>query len=106
MGVAGGFARHRAQAETLVGAEIRGLQPPVVEHQRFALAVLDEQFAVVGPFDRIGHDGLEPFLGDVELLGEGLGHGSVPVVAVTSENRHRAAHDPVAAGYDPAPACW
>ena len=56
MRIAGRLAGHRAQAETLVGVEVGGLQPAIVEHQRFALAVFEIELAVVGAVDRVGDD--------------------------------------------------
>ena len=50
MRIADRFVLHRAQAETLRGVVGRLFQPAVVEHQRFGLAVFEEQFAVVGAF--------------------------------------------------------
>ena len=48
MGVADRVILHRAQAEPLRGVVGRLFQPAIVEHQRFGLAVFQEQFAVVG----------------------------------------------------------
>ncbi|MNY38761.1 hypothetical protein D3C86_1734060 [compost metagenome] len=48
MGVAGGLARHDAQAETLDGVIGGALQPAVVKDQGFALGLFQKQFAVVG----------------------------------------------------------
>ena len=67
MGVAGRLAGHRAQPETLVGVEVGGLQPAIVEHQRFALAVLEIEFAVVGAVDRVGDDRADAIVRNVEL---------------------------------------
>ncbi len=58
MGVAGGLARHRAQAKALGGVEIGGLEAAVVEDQRLALAVLEVQLAVVGALQRFVDQGL------------------------------------------------
>ena len=49
--VADRFVLDRAQAEALRGVVGRLLQAAVVEHQRFGLAVFEEQFAVVGAFE-------------------------------------------------------
>ncbi|ESZ38306.1 hypothetical protein X732_18160 [Mesorhizobium sp. L2C066B000] len=62
MSVAAGLAGHGAQAKTLVGVEIGGLQPAIVEHQRFALAVFEEQFAVVGAVQCVGDDPLDAII--------------------------------------------
>ena len=48
MGIADRLVLHRAQAEALRGVVGRLLEAAVVEHQRFRLAVFQEQFAVVG----------------------------------------------------------
>ena len=48
MRVADRVVLDRAQAKTLRGVVGRLLQPPIVEHQRFGLAVFQEQLAVVG----------------------------------------------------------
>jgi hypothetical protein len=60
------LARHRAQAEPLVGAVVRRLQPAIVEHQRFALARFEIELAVIGAGDRFRHDLLEAGFGNVE----------------------------------------
>jgi hypothetical protein len=77
MRVAAGLAGDRAQPKTLVGAEIRGLEPAVVEHQRFAFAVFEKELAVVGAFDRVGHDGLEALLRAIEHVRKGFCHRTV-----------------------------
>ena len=59
MRIAAGFTGHRTQAKPLVGVEVGGLQPAIVEHQRFALAVFEEQLAVVGAVDGLGDDLLD-----------------------------------------------
>ena len=48
MRVADRVVLDRAQAEALRGVVGRLLEPAIVEHQRFGLAVFEEQFAVVG----------------------------------------------------------
>jgi len=48
MGVTGGFARDRAQAEALAGVETGAFQLAVVEHHHLALNVFQEQLAIVG----------------------------------------------------------
>ena len=60
MGIAGRFTRDGAQAEPLGGVEAGRLEPAVVEHQRFGLAVFQEQLAVVAVAERVGHDPLRP----------------------------------------------
>ena len=68
---------HRAQAETLRGVVGRLLEPAIVEHQHFGLAIFEEQFAVVGAVeaarDELAHFGLvEP--GAVDQRGNGGVH--------------------------------
>ena len=62
MRITDGFACNRAQAKTLVGVEAATLQAAVVEGERFRLAVLDEQFTVIGAGERLrqnlAHGGL------------------------------------------------
>ncbi len=53
MRIAGCFARHGAQAESLGGVEAGGLQPAVVETERLALAVFQKELAVVGVLQRL-----------------------------------------------------
>ena len=48
MGIAGGFPRHRPEAEALGGVETGRLQPVIVKGERFGLAVFQEKFPVVG----------------------------------------------------------
>ena len=76
MGVAARFAGHRTQPEALIGVEICRLQPAVVEDQRFALALLEIELAVVGAGDRVGDDLADALAGNIELLGEAI-HGCV-----------------------------
>src|SRR6516165_5975956 len=69
---------HRAQAKSLAGIVGRLLQPAIVEHQRFGLAVFEEQLAVVGPSqparDFMAH-GIAVEIGAVEERGVGrIGH--------------------------------
>jgi hypothetical protein len=49
VGVAGGLARHHAQAEALDRVVGGALQPSVVEDQGFALGLFQKQLAVIGP---------------------------------------------------------
>ena len=49
--IADRFIFHRTQAKTLRGVIRRLLEPPVVERERFGLAVFEEQFAVVGALE-------------------------------------------------------
>src|SRR5882757_10751207 len=71
----------RAQAKTLRGVVGRLLQPPIVEHQRFGLAVFQEQFAVVGagkPARELAANLVAVEIGAVEQGGCGrVGHASV-----------------------------
>ena len=53
MGIARGLARDRAQPEALRGVEGGRLQPAVVEGEAFALAVFQEQLAVIGALQRV-----------------------------------------------------
>ena len=77
MGIAGGFAGHRAQAKTLAGVEGGGLQPAIVEAERFALAVFQEQFPVVGALECAVHGFLDfaPVHAGAGKEQVGIGHG-------------------------------
>ena len=74
MRVADRVVLDRAQAKPLRGVVGRLLQPAIVEHQRFGLAVFQEQFAVVGarepPRDLVA-DGIAVEIGAVEQGGCG-----------------------------------
>ena len=48
MGIADRIVLYRAQAKALRRVVGRLLQPAIIEHQRFGLAVFQEQFAVIG----------------------------------------------------------
>ncbi len=81
MGVADRFILDGAEPEALRGVVGRLLQAAVVEQQRLGLAVLQKQFAIVGPFkaapDQAGH------LAAVEAAavdqgGNGLIHANSP----------------------------
>jgi hypothetical protein len=48
MGIADRVILYRAKSETLRGIVSRLFQPAIVEHQRFGLAVFQEEFAVIG----------------------------------------------------------
>ena len=48
MGIADGFVLYRPQAESLDRIVGRLLEPAVVESQSLSLAILEEQFAVIG----------------------------------------------------------
>ena len=56
MGVAGGLARHRPQPETERGVGTRRADAAVLQGQRLALPVFEEQFAVIGPGQRLGDE--------------------------------------------------
>ena len=56
MSVAGGLACDRAQAEALRRVEGGVLQAAVIEGQALALAILQEEFAVVGAGQRLRGD--------------------------------------------------
>jgi hypothetical protein len=47
MGITRRFACHGAQPKSLRRIECRGLQTAIVEHETFALAVLQKQLAIV-----------------------------------------------------------
>jgi hypothetical protein len=78
------LAGDRAQAEALCGVERGGLQPAVVERQRLALPVLQEQLAVIGTVqgavdDPLNTVGVEAGAGEEQVVGGGaIGHGSAP----------------------------
>jgi hypothetical protein len=67
MGVAGGLAAHRAQAEAFGGVVARGLEPAVVEHEALRAPALEKELAVVGA----GH-GLLQDCGGTGLVEVGL----------------------------------
>ncbi|MGY3121671.1 hypothetical protein ACVWXQ_005608 [Bradyrhizobium sp. S3.14.4] len=81
MGIADRIVLDGAQAKALRGVIGRLLQPPIVEHQRFGLAVFQEQFAVVGtgkPACDLVADLIAVEIGAVEQGGGGwIGHASV-----------------------------
>ncbi|MGY3404576.1 hypothetical protein ACVWZV_000689 [Bradyrhizobium sp. GM5.1] len=81
MRVADGVVLDGAQAKTLRGIVGRLLQPAIVEHQRFGLAVFQEQFAVVGtgkPARELVANLIAVEIGAVEQGGCGrVGHASV-----------------------------
>ena len=54
MGVIAGFPRHRAQAETAPRVEAGGADPPVIQADRFRLAIFQEQLAIIGAIGRGG----------------------------------------------------
>jgi hypothetical protein len=70
-----------AQAKALARVVGRLLEPSVVEHQRFGLAVFEEQFAVVGsrkPARDLLANLVAVEIGAVEQGGRGrIGHASV-----------------------------
>ena len=78
MRIADRVVLHRAQAKTLRGVIGRLLQPPIVEHQRFGLAIFQEQFAIVGarkPPRDLAADGIAVEIGAIEQGGRGeIGH--------------------------------
>ena len=78
MRVAGRLAGNGTQSKPLLGVEIRRLQPAIVEHQRLALAVFEEQLAVVGALDCLGHYRADLVLIAVESLEQAVLHGRVP----------------------------
>ena len=83
MRVADRVVLDRAQAKALRGVVGRLLQPAIVEHQRFGLAVFQEQLAIVGalqpPRDLVAY-GIAVEIGAVEQGGCGkLGHQIGPL---------------------------
>jgi hypothetical protein len=71
-----------AKPKSLRGVVGGLLQPSIVEHQRFGLAVFQEQFAIVGALQPSRHlmtDGIAVEIGAVEQGGGG-GHGGRSVV--------------------------
>ena len=56
MRIADRVVLHRTQAKALRGVVGRLLQPAVVEHQHFGLAVFEEEFAIVGAFEPVLED--------------------------------------------------
>ena len=74
MRVADRVVLDRAQAKPLRGVVGRLLQPAIVEHQRFGLAIFQEQLAVVGarkPPRDLAADGIAVEIGAVEQGGRG-----------------------------------
>ncbi len=78
MRVADRIILYRAQAKPLAGVIGRLLQPPVVEHQRFGLAIFQKQLAIVSPGKPprdLAADGIAVEVGAVEQGGcGGIGH--------------------------------
>ena len=56
MGIADRFVLDRAQAKTLRGVVGRLLEPAVVEHQGFGLAIFEKKLAIVGAVEAAGDD--------------------------------------------------
>ena len=83
MRIARGFPGHTAQAEALTRIKACGLQPPVIESQRFGLGVFEKQLAIIGARQRVRHDpgqpvGVQPGAGKKEIIGRRrIGHGTV-----------------------------
>ena len=73
MGIGGGLAAHGAQAEALAFIEARGFQLAIVPDQAFGLALLDEEFAVFGPLERLADEAFHP--GAAEIFGLERGNG-------------------------------
>ena len=59
MGIPGRLAGDRAQAETERGVEAGGADPPVIQADLLALAVFEEQLAVIGVGQRRRDDPLD-----------------------------------------------
>jgi hypothetical protein len=84
MRVADGVVLDCAQAKTLRGVIGRLLQSAIVEHQRFGLAIFQEQFAVIGAFEPardLPADGITVEIGAVDQggCGELAGHQISPL---------------------------
>ena len=79
MRIADRVVLYGAQAEALRGVVGRLLQPAVVEHQRFGLAVFQEQLAIIGAGkparDLVAH-GIAVEIGAVEQGSRGIHAGS------------------------------
>ncbi len=75
MRIADRFAGNSAQAEALVGVERAGLQPAVVEGQRFCLGMFQIEFAVVRLFEGFGDDVLHSTFVTIEKLEKIVVHG-------------------------------
>jgi glutathione S-transferase len=75
MGVARGLAGDRAQAEAARGVEARRADAAVVERDALALAVFEEELAVIGAGQcladlALGAGAVEAFLGEEEAIGD------------------------------------
>ena len=84
MRVADRVVLDRAQAEPLRGVVGRLLEPAIVEHQRFGLAVFEEQFAVIGAGKPARHfmtHGVAVEIGAVEQRGCGDSSWPIPLRA-------------------------
>ena len=79
MRIANRFAGNGAQPKSLLGVEAAGFQPAIVEHQGFALAVFDEELAVIRTVDRVVHDRANGVFGNVELVEKPVGHAALHV---------------------------
>ena len=90
MGVGRGLAGDRAQPETLMGVEARALEAAVVEGEALALAVFEEELAVVGAVQRVRDDPLrsrpvEACAIEEDLVGDGISaHRARPYVLARS----------------------
>ena len=74
MRVAGRFAGHRAQAETLVGADSSRSSAGRCRTSAPRSRCFEIELAVVGAGDRVGHQRLDAIFGAVEQVGQGFGH--------------------------------
>jgi hypothetical protein len=54
VGEGGGLARDAAKAEAGLGVEVGGLQPAVVEAERFRRDILKVKLAIVAALQRLG----------------------------------------------------
>ena len=83
MRIADRIVLDRAQAKPLAGVVGRLLQPPIVEAQRFGLAIFQKQLAIVGPLQPprdLASDGIAVEIGAVEKGGcGGIGHQISPL---------------------------
>ena len=75
-----------AQPEALRGVVGRLLQPAIVEHQHFGLAIFEKKLAIVGAVEAARNDLGEPRPvepGAIDQGGGGIAHGSILVLVDT-----------------------
>ena len=78
MGIAEGFARHAAQAETARAVEAGRLQAAIVEDQGFRLGRFQKELAVIGAGHGVGEDGGDVVGIELELADRAVGHADTP----------------------------